>query len=196
MHGQLPRIPECDLLLIAGDICPVMNHDIDYQACWLNGNFRRWLWAQPAKEIVGVAGNHDMIFEKEKVRALLWTYLCDAMTEKFGLRIFGLPWQKRFHDWAFNLDPPDLALKYEAIPECDIIVSHGPPYGYGDIAYGEHHGCPEFTRRIDEIQPKLVVYGHIHCNPGVWTRGKTTLANVSVLDDNYRMVREPMVFEL
>lgn len=196
LHGHLPKLPACDLLVIAGDVCPVSNHDITFQRVWLNSNFRRWLWTQPAGNIVGIAGNHDLIFEQEKFRPLPWHYLCDDLAKILGLRIYGHPWTRRFCDWAFNLDEPELNLKYEAIPECDIIVSHGPPYGYGDLVGNERVGSQAFLKRIDEIQPKLVVFGHIHCDPGVWTRGKTTLANVTLLDDDYRMVNEPMVFEI
>ena len=127
---------------------------------------------------------------------LPWTVLTDELTQVDGLRVYGLPWQMRFNDWAFNLDTPELNLKYESIPQCDIIVSHGPPYGYGDRTSRELTGSQAFLKRIDEIEPKLVVYGHIHCDPGVWTRGKTTLANVTLLNDQYQMVNKPKVFEL
>lgn len=198
LHGQLPEIPQCDLLLIAGDVCPVHDHSLTFQRLWLNSNFKRWLWSVPADKIVGVFGNHDLIGEQapELVPVLPWVLLQDRTYTYRDLKIFGLPWQLRFMDWAFNLDEPELNLKYESIPQCDIIISHGPPYGYGDFVDGEHVGSKAFLKRIDEIEPKLVVFGHIHPGAGVWTRGKTTLANVTLLDDNYRMVHEPKVFEI
>ena len=58
LHGQLPTVPECDLLLIAGDICPVHNHKLFYQDIWLRSVFAAWLRQQRAKRIIGVWGNH------------------------------------------------------------------------------------------------------------------------------------------
>ena len=64
-HGLLPAIPPCDLLLIAGDITPVKNHDLLYQSHWLNTDFRYWLKSLPAEQIVYIAGNHDLVFQQK-----------------------------------------------------------------------------------------------------------------------------------
>ena len=55
LHARLPNIPPCDLLLIAGDICP--DGSAMTQAKWLDTSFRAWLEKIPAKEIVGIADN-------------------------------------------------------------------------------------------------------------------------------------------
>src|SRR5262245_1002245 len=111
MHGQLPaRVPACDLLLLGGDVTPVEDHSIGFQASWLDREFRDWLQAQPARKIVGIAGNHDFIFEQAPglVPELPWTYLQDSGIEWEGLKIWGTPWQPIFFDWAFNGDPERL----------------------------------------------------------------------------------------
>jgi len=56
LHGFLPPIDPCDLLLVAGDVCPVDDHRPPAQAMWLDTTFRRWLDAVPATHVVGVAG--------------------------------------------------------------------------------------------------------------------------------------------
>jgi len=198
LHGTLPSIPKCDLLLIAGDICPVNNHKLFYQDVWLRSVFAPWLRKQPARKVVGCWGNHDWIGEKDPPILKEITMLTDELLEFEGLRIWGSPWQRRFYDWAFNLDEPELNLKYEAMPDCDVIVSHGPPYGYGDRGHisGELCGNKVLVRRIDEIKPKLVVYGHIHSGKGTWTRGGTILANVSFVDENYYPTYNPQMFEI
>ena len=67
-HGFLPkRVPECDLLLIAGDVCPVWNHDRKFQAFWLRNDFTDWLKEQPATDIIGIGGNHDFVLEVSHV---------------------------------------------------------------------------------------------------------------------------------
>lgn len=203
-HGFLPTIPPCDLLLIGGDICPVRDHSEDYQASWLNTDFRRWLKTVPARKIVGVAGNHDFVFERmpEAVpKDLPWAYLQDSAIEWEGLRIYGTPWQPWFFDWAFNLYEEDLLAKWAKIPQgTDILVLHGPPHGYGDGVPNRgsvrHTGSPGLLKRIEEVRPRVVIFGHIHEGRGQWTLGPTTLANVTVVDVNYDNVYAPWEYEL
>lgn len=59
-HGYLPTIEPCDLLLIAGDICPddFVRPDSPDHLHWLDSTFRDWLRGVPAQRIVGIAGNH------------------------------------------------------------------------------------------------------------------------------------------
>lgn len=205
LHGHLPVVPECDLLLIAGDISPVVDHRLRYQERWLKTTFADWLRNVPAKKVIGVWGNHDLIGQDspERVPELPWTLLTDESTSFEGLSIYGLPWQKTFGiGWAFNLDDDLLNKKYEAIPTgTDIIVSHGPAYGLGDRvlrfqSYIEHTGSLAFRKKIDEVRPKLVVYGHIHCDPGLWEVNGSVISNVSMLDERYHPYRQPCEFHL
>ena len=209
LHGNLVDVPPCDLLLIAGDICPVRDHSLRAQRQFLDGPFRRWLDAAPARHVVGVAGNHDFIFQHEPERVppgLRWTYLLDAAAtvgEPAGLKVYGTPWQPVFFDWAFNLTEPELAKKWAMVPDdADVLVFHGPPAGYGDLTTrGERTGSPSQLDAIRRVRPKLVVFGHIHEGRGQWTldagnRPPTILANVTVVDERYRPVYPPATFDL
>ena len=204
-HGLLPSIPACEVLLIAGDICPVTNHGLEFQANWLDTDFRRWLRSLThVQHIVGIAGNHDFIFERDPdlvPRDLPWTYLQDSLAEVEGLRIWGTPWQPWFFDWAFNGRPEELKQKWALMPDAlDVIVVHGPPRGYGDAVPRrggvELTGCAHLLERIEEIKPRLVVYGHIHEGRGVYSHGPTTLANVTLVNDGYEPIYQPWTFEL
>jgi len=204
-HGYLPEgVPACDLLLLAGDVCPVTNHAFAFQAQWLDGDFRRWLGRQNARKIIGVAGNHDLIFEQAPQfvpRDLPWTYLQDSGVEWEGLKIWGTPWQPWFFDWAFNGTPEMLREKWALIPAgTDILVVHGPPRGYGDgIPQRDgtirRTGCPHLLERIGQVQPRLVVFGHIHEGRGQWEIGKSVLANVTVLNEKYEPAYAPWIFD-
>lgn len=188
LHGYLPKIPECDLLLLAGDLCP--DRSEVKQAVWLDTSFRRWLRDLPAKKIVGVAGNHDFVFQNrvDLVPTLPWHYLQDCGIELFGLHIWGTPWQPVFYDWAFNLEEEQLEQKWQMIPkDTDILLLHGPPHRFGDRnSHDEHTGSPSLTRRIRELQPGLALCGHIHEARGEYRIGKTLVANVSQLDLQYQ----------
>src|SRR5262249_28634493 len=100
LHGYLPEhVPACDLLLLAGDLGPVTDHSPLTHAQWLGREFRAWLERLPARKIVGIAGNHDLVFERAPhlvPRDLPWTYLQDSGLEWEGLKIWGTPWQPWF----------------------------------------------------------------------------------------------------
>jgi hypothetical protein len=201
LHGVLPVLPACDLLLIAGDVCPIQDHRPEAQAVWLDGDFRRWLGQVPARQIIGIAGNHDFVFEQMPFlvpRDLPWTYLEDSGVVWEGLKIYGSPWQPWFLDWAFNAGPDELEAKWRLIPDdTDILLVHGPPRGYGDVTrQGNAAGCPHLLHRILEVQPRLAVFGHIHEGRGQWQLGPTKLANVTILDEDYRHVYPPWVVDL
>ena len=53
---------------------------------------------------------------------------------------------------------------WDKIPEnVDILITHGPPQGYGDrILLGKHVGCPELMKRVAEVKPRYHFFGHIH----------------------------------
>ncbi len=64
-HGHLPEIPACDLLIIAGDVCPdrfgpfLAMHHPEQQNAWFNRNVRPWLAKVPATHKILTWGNHD-----------------------------------------------------------------------------------------------------------------------------------------
>jgi Icc-related predicted phosphoesterase len=212
MHGYLPDIQTSDILILAGDLCPWRDHSLAFQQLWLNSNFREWRRKQPVKSCVYISGNHDFIFEKNKFTnadlAMLadkhWMYyLEDSYTTVDGIKIWGSPWQLPFGlNWVFNTSEDKLRSIYSKIPnDIDIIVSHGPPYGYGDLStysnnYGEHVGSRALLEKIIEIQPRLVVTGHIHAAYGIYEVGLTKVINCAIVNDEYKLVRGPIYVEL
>ncbi len=193
LHENLIEIPDCDLLLIAGDISFASKGDLAAKQAFLAGPFREWLDGVPAAEIVLVAGNHDQSIEAWGLPPdLRCHYLEDERTELFGLRIWGTPWQPRFYGWAFNTPRRHgerfLATKFELIPaDTQILVCHGPPRGYGDHtgrSDGQPHvGSTALTETIQRIQPRLMVCGHIHSGYGRYRLGDTETLAAHVNND-------------
>lgn len=208
LHGHLPIVPDCDLLILGGDYCPTTKGQI----FWYGKVFANWLENTSKKtKIIGVAGNHDLLFEAkpELVPKMNWEYLQDSGTEFKGFKIWGSPWQRRFYDWAFNASEEELAAKWSLIPDdTDILILHGPPLGYGDFSnYGnEHCGSPSLLERIKQIRPKLVVYGHIHGGYGIYKidnfdldKGdskESILINAAYVNEKYMPVNKPIIIEI
>jgi predicted phosphohydrolase len=200
LHGQLPEIPPCDLLLLAGDLCPLSDHSDGAQRTFLEGPFAAWLARLPAAAIVGVAGNHDLILEREPElgAALPWTYLCDGGADVAGLRIWGSPFAVTYGDWAFMEEDAPLSERFAGIPQgLDVLLVHGPPFGVLDHARrGVATGSHALRRAVLRARPRLGIFGHIHEAHGEAMLGATRCLNVSLVDERYVVRHAPTVIEV
>ena len=211
LHGQLPtRIGEdCDLLLIAGDVCP-LNRAVDshkQQADWARSKLKEWLLNLELKgtRVVITPGNHDFCFRSKKVlRVLPSDVLIDEEVIVNGIRIYGTPWTPLFMNWAYMKTEEELREVFEGIPAgLDILLSHGPPYGVCDrvnhIAdpLGRCLGSEALREAILEKEPRNAFFGHIHT--GLHSDvilGKTRCRNVSLLNEQYETTEKPLEIEL
>jgi Icc-related predicted phosphoesterase len=203
LHGALPEIPECDLLLIGGDVCPIdQSHETKRQRSWLRKTFAPWLEELPAKEIVWICGNHDFVGETPgfwRVAAeFRGFYLQDKWAQVNGLKIYGFPWTPNLKHWAFYKGDDDWREVNQQIPEdADIILMHSPPRGVGGLDGNHPEWCaPHIYERLAYVCPKLVVFGHIHEGYGERKIGDVQLANVAHMNEFYEPVNPPMVFDI
>jgi Icc-related predicted phosphoesterase len=208
LHGFLPEIPECDILLIGGDVTPIHNHNRKFQADWLREDFCPWLKSVPAKSVVWTAGNHDFVLQDmspKKRDTIGGIYLDSEHVVIDGLKIWGSAMSPTFGNWAFMRDDAVLFDIWETIPaDTEIIIVHGPPHGYGDLTQGwmgsapENVGSKTLRNRMRELNNlKLVVTGHIHPAYGTYTTlNGVTVLNVSHVNEQYDPVNPVMVFEL
>jgi Icc-related predicted phosphoesterase len=223
LHGYLPTVPQCDLLIVAGDVCvdqigkshAAVAHD--QQERWFDRYVRPWFGKAPAVHKVMTWGNHDWCGEdgdfgddmpgRAKSEALQIVVDGETSVPFVGLsrslRIWATPWSNAFMDWAFMKKPEELAEIYAAIPVgIDILVSHQPPFGYGDLSVlrgagqSEHHGSRELLATIKRVRPKLVICGHIHEGHGRYEYDGIPIYNVSVVDEQFRLVHEPTMIVL
>ena len=159
------------------------------------------------------------IHQQEEVDELLAEfpdihYLNDSGVNLFGLNIWGSPVTPWFHDWAFNrqrytsldgeTDPETsdiITSHWEMIPkDTDILLTHGPPYGHGDLLSYRNRksnqcprvGCKDIVPFIEEIRPKIHAFGHIHEAYGVTTDKYTEYINASCLNDSYDAINAPI----
>ena len=172
LHGFLPDIPECDVLVIAGDVCPVRGgHSIGRQTNWLNDVFNKWAMSQPARHVLLVAGNHDFALQSGNRKKIYLTMpiLCDEAKEIDGKIFYGSPWTPTFGKWAFMEDECKLKERFANMPnDIDILVTHGPPFNildrtdFGDLA-GSHALGDRMGERAEIMGKKSVhIFGHIH----------------------------------
>jgi len=212
LHGYLPPIPACDLLIVAGDLCPDMvgasshaREEPDVQEAWLRGPFAQWAMALPLprEHKIVTWGNHDFVAYRGThcatlARDLPVTVACDQQIDVLGLSLWISPWCDAFPgDWAFMRNPTDLRSVYDSVPMgTDLIVTHQPPRGYGDRELTgpdtfEHVGSVELLAAIERVRPQAVICGHIHRSFGAYTHMGVPIYNVSINDEDYRPTNPP-----
>lgn len=192
------EVPECDVLIHAGDFSGA-GFFLEFE------DFLEWFNVQPARHKIFIAGNHDkaLFFEPNRSKSLELleqypeiTYLEDSFIMVDGFKIYGTPWTPKFYNWAFMQERgKPIKSKWDLIDyDTDILIVHGPPYDHGDKCVDEEKvGCKDLLERIQKIKPSLVICGHIHEAAGVYTiNEKTQLMNVSIVDENYDIVRDPV----
>ena len=209
LHDQMAHpIPDGDILIHAGDA--TMLGRMGEIA-----SFGRWFRELPHKYKIFTPGNHDWMFQRNRMMALSLLnqglignerkdavlYLEDSMVTIEGLKIYGSPWQPTFMDWAFNLDQEEIARQWAKIPEgLDILVTHGPPRPILDQSFplqnSEHLGCPSLMTHVERAKPKIHVFGHIHGGYGEAKYVNTHFINAAICNEDYRPVNAPIVVEL
>jgi Icc-related predicted phosphoesterase len=120
------------------------------------------------------------------------------------IKIYGSPWQPWFYDWAFNLPRlgTELQEKWNMIPEdTDVLITHGPPNGILDLVNNfrqpnRNVGCELLRNKIEELNPTLNVFGHIHEGYGTFNNGKTTFVNASICTAGYEPTNKPIIIDL
>lgn len=240
-HGVdfMSLVPTCDILLLCGDISPANKaHDVATQRWWYRNKFLPQLIELKNKcgKIVFIAGNHDVFLfdcykrglNESEIRKNLPEgvfYLCNDSVIIDGIKIFGSPWVNApfWADvggavWNFASKNNEFLEKVFAdIPsDVDIIMSHGPAYGYcdqildqgvvefaalkyKDSAKSENLGSMALINRIKEISSssdKNISFcsGHIHSAnhaPVIYKSdiggGSVSFICVSILNEEYKL---------
>jgi hypothetical protein len=219
-HGHLPPIPPCDLLIVAGDVCPdrfgpfLAMHAPEQQKAWFDRNVRPWLADAPAVHKIITWGNHVWCGQACSFRSgspgeasssdahILVDQGITLHTSDGTISLWATPWSNQFMNWAFMKAPRELVEVYARIPQAiDILVTHQPPYGYGDSYFDvgsgkiEHLGSHELLATIDRVRPKLVICGHIHDGHGRTEYEGIPIYNVTLVNEQYRLVHAPTVID-
>lgn len=157
LHGNLPELPQCDVVCICGDIVPLMVQKNAMQSvAWLSGPFQKWALDLPCEKVIMIWGNHDFIGERllkygptdgdtisfpfgyngNLQHNLLFqndsnekiVILCDEQYEYKGEVFYGTSWCPSLNNWAFYQNSGGLKEKFLGIPyETDVLLTHCPP---------------------------------------------------------------------
>lgn len=199
-HGDLPKIHESDVLVIAGDISPLQLQRSPFLMMnWFVDTFLPWCKEQPVKKIYLVPGNHDFWFENYSyVNSFITSaeldgklkILVDEFDEFEGKSFYGTPWCEGPKGWAFV--PVDTEPLYDKIPDCSVLISHQPPdidklgCSYPNTSSERNFGSKNLAKSIYEHKIDYVFCGHIHTGTHEVKYARTNFYNVSLLNEAYK----------
>ena len=218
LHGDLPEIKPCDLVLVCGDSVPLnVQASTNGTKKWYKDKFKTWAENLPCEKVIFIAGNHELrfpghqiVYEKLFPGSDKVTYLCHKeyiyTHDGTAYRIFGTPYCKVFGNWAYMYPDDTLRQVFNEIPEnLDILITHDQPYEFGDIllqedcywADGSHIGNKPLLEAILAKQPRFQFNGHLHsCSHEQIMINNTAHYNVSMKDERYNIVYEPLYLEI
>lgn len=203
-NNWLGRLPHKHKVVIAG------NHELSFDRSFTHplsrspGDHERG-GAHIVDEIPTLGLPRDNIADaisRQNIKECLTNciYLQDESVSLYGIKIYGTPWQPEFCNWAFNVPRGEPCLaKWEAIPsDTDILITHTPPLGHGDLCCtGVRAGCVELLSTVQQrVHPKYHVFGHIHEGYGITSDGKIIYVNASTCDINYLPRNRPVIFDI
>lgn len=196
-HNDLKDFSNIDMVIHAGDFSNAKSPMFNQSEAV---DFLSWYNDLPVKYKVLIAGNHDTSIEaklvrpKEDFKNII--YLEHESINIEGINIFGSPYTPSFGNWAFMKSRGRLSPYWEQIPSnTDILVVHGPPKGILDLSYNredvlEFCGDKELYNHVLRVQPKYMIFGHIHNFKDCYNSGRrkmsgfrTEFLNVSCVVD-------------
>ncbi|MCZ6457661.1 MAG: metallophosphoesterase [Actinobacteria bacterium] len=189
-----PRLKELrpDLILGCGDL------PFDYL---------EYLRAKAEVPLLYVHGNHDPsprkpvtsnylpaeYAQRSPPSAVGCVDLEDRWEDEVGLRIAGLGGSIRYNDGDNQFTQAEMRRRVRRLTRrarirnwrdrrsVDVVIAHSPPLDCGDEGDGPHRGFAAFHRLIEQLEPKVMLHGHIHPHGRPRpdrTIGRTRIVNV------------------
>ncbi len=165
--------------------------------------FLIWFGNLKIQHKILIAGNHDAFAAKRTLEfrnlcAMYGiTYLENDWTFVEDIKIWGSPYTPTFKTWHFMKDRSKLDEVWKHIPDdTDVVVVHGPPKGILDSSYRhdgitDKCGCLSLKKHIlYRINPKLVLFGHIHNNSDLINAGVLKLSSYDTIFSNGSVVTD------
>jgi Icc-related predicted phosphoesterase len=190
LHRQLTNLPDADVIIHSGD-------------CSMEGtgkeiiDFIEWFGALDYRYKIFIAGNHDYCLEGKKVEVIQCYlpencfYLCHSGITICGIKFWGVPF------FFSDEESSEYLNMITQIPtDTDILISHRPPLGILDNTNNITYGCPDLLLKALAIRPGYHLFGHIHKAYGIEKSKYTTFANASMVDEDYKLLNSPFVFDM
>lgn len=133
----------------------------------LHPDYLQFLVTMAACPLYYVRGNHDHHYDANP--PLGCTPLDDDVVVEHGIRIAGLGGCMRYHPGADMYTEKEMKARVKKLNRkifwkkgVDILVTHAPAAGYGDMDDLPHKGFECFNKFLDKWKPQYMLHGHVH----------------------------------
>lgn len=181
IHGTLPKLQPCDVVVICGDIVPP-NIQKNYEAslAWLSGPFQNWALNLDCKKVIFIAGNHDFVFETMRNGEV---HTCGQHSIYPHSRLCFTP--ERICDTLFQMDntyDPKLIYLCDSFFRYDGIVFYGTPWCPELRNWAFYGDSKQLLDRFNKIpfDTDILI---THCPPKYGLQG-------TVLETNYNYMQD------
>lgn len=172
------RLKEYDLMLSCGDL----------KAAYLS-----FLVTMGGKPLLYVHGNHDSSYAHRPPEG------CDCIDDRVvtynGIRFLGLggcPW---YHNGEHQYTEEQMRRRIRKLRRqirkaggVDVVVTHAPPKGVGDLDDRVHRGFEALLDLLDEYKPAYLLHGHVHLRYGLDQTRERTYDQTTVINTCERYV--------
>lgn len=185
-HRRLRELPPADIVVHSGDF--TMNGSEAEAIDFLN-----WLCDLPYRHKIFICGNHDDCLYGAKIDGLDSNvhYLCNSGVTIDGIKFYGVP--MFMNDCISDRQ----TSHYTNIPlDTDVLITHSPAYGILDFDDGINYGSEELLLRIQQLNLRAHLFGHIHARHGQVIINGTLYSNGAVMNTGYSTLSEPSLITL
>lgn len=185
------------LLLLSDHECPALwdyyrpgclsGYDLMLSCGDLSASYLTFLVTMGRARLLYVHGNHDTSYVNRPPEG------CECIEDKLvtvnGLRILGLGGSAMYSGGPYQYTEAQMRRRLRRAGwavRCaggvDIVVTHAPPRGCGDLDDPAHRGFEALIPFVEKYKPAYLVHGHIHMNyvrglPRSRVLGDTTVIN-------------------
>ena len=155
-HFKKERVAGVELIVACGD---------------LRADYMDFLMTMVNVPMIYVRGNHDdSLIDKPPLGAVC---IEDRVYKFNGKTFMGLGGSARYNNTGRNMYS-EAEMRMRALrmyPRAmlrgvDVLVTHAPARGYGDLDDRPHKGFETFNMVMNRFHPEYMLHGHVHMNYG------------------------------
>ena len=173
------RLSDVDLIISCGDLDP---------------GYLEFIESVTNVPLLYVHGNHDDKYDRKP--PLGCTCIDGDIYDFNGLRVMGLGGSIRYSANKNMYSEKEMQQRIKKLRKkavlmggIDVLVTHAPAAGYGDMEDLPHHGFECFNDIMNDFKPLYMLHGHVHMNYGRLERERLHPSGTKIINcyDKYEL---------